>query len=140
MGRIVNPESAGKERTHLTKGVVLAIRHLAIQTDTSRETHDLAAFIVLALEAIAATIDVSVAAWEKRDYWVKADKFRMEWAWAGPMSKRLNLAIFSDDWGEVATTSALVAQRLQKITVPPGHRLGRPWVGAWDELLKTKNK
>ena len=140
MGRIVNPDSAGKERIRLTKGVVLAIRHLATQTDTSQETHDLAAFIVLALEAIAATIDVSVAAWEKRDYWVKADKFRMEWAWAGQMSKRLKLAILSDNWGDVATTSALVAQRLQKITVPSGHRLGRPWVGAWDELIKNNKK
>jgi len=34
----------------------------------------------------------------------------------------------------VALLAARIAQRLTKITVPPGHRLGKPWLGAWAEL------
>jgi hypothetical protein len=138
LSRIINPDSAGKERTRLTKGIVLAIRELAQQTEPGTESRDLAAFIALALAIISDTIEVSVAAWEKRDYWVKADKFRMDWAWTGQYAEKMKQAVLKEDWGNVAQVAAQTAQKLSKITVPPGHRLGRPWVGAWEELHKQK--
>jgi hypothetical protein len=134
MGRVINPDSAGKERTQLTKGIVLAIRELAKQTDPGPESRDMAAFIALALAQISAGIDVSVAAWEKRGYWVKADKFRMEWLWAGTYAGKMKTAVLADDWATVALTMTQVAQKLAKVQVPAGHRLGRPWVGAFKEL------
>jgi hypothetical protein len=138
LSRIINSESAGKERTRLSKAVVLAIRELARQTQPGQETRDLAAFIVLALSIVAETIDVSVAAWEKRGYWVKADKFRMDWAWADLAAKKMRAALLEDDWAGVAQAAALAGQKLSKITVPPGHRLGTPWIGAWKEFQKAK--
>ncbi|PIW20880.1 MAG: hypothetical protein COW33_00765, partial [Anaerolineae bacterium CG17_big_fil_post_rev_8_21_14_2_50_57_27] len=72
MSRIINLESAGKERTRLTRAIVLAVRELARQSGPGAESRDLAAYLALSLRAIADTIDVSVAAWEKRGYWVKA--------------------------------------------------------------------
>jgi hypothetical protein len=138
LSRIINPDSAGKERTRLTKAVVLAVRELAHQTEPGPESRDLAAFIAMALAIIAETIDASVAAWEKRGYWVKADKFRMEWAWAAILANKMRLTVLAGDWGGVAQVAAQTAGRLNKITVPPGHRLGRPWVGAWDELRKRE--
>ena len=136
LSRIINPDSVGKERTRLTKAIVLAVRGLAQQTEPGVETRDLAAFIALALAIVAGTIDVSVAAWEKRDYWVKADRFRMDWAWAGHLAEKMRRAVQTDDWGTVAEVAALTAQKLNKITVPAGNRLGKPWVGAWEELKK----
>jgi len=136
MSRVINPDSAGKDRTRLTKAIVISIRELAKQTELGEETRDLAAFIALALQTIAAGIDVSVAAWEKRDYWVKADRFRMEWAWAGQMGEKMRTAVLSDDWGNVAMLSAQIAQKLQKIKVSENHRMGSPWVGAWEKLNK----
>ena len=136
MSRIINPDSAGKERTRLTKAVVLAIREMAQQTEPGAEARDLAAFIALALAIVAETIDVSVAAWEKRGYWVKADRFRMEWSWSEQAAGKMRAAVLTDDWPVVAQVAALTAQKLNKITVPAGHRLGRPWVGAWKELQK----
>jgi hypothetical protein len=136
LSRIINPDSAGKERTRLTKAVVLAIRELAQRSGPGVEARDLAAFIAIALSIITETIDVSVAAWEKRDYWVKADKFRMEWAWTGQLAGKMRTAVLADDWPSVAQMATQVAQKLSKITVPAGHRLGQPWVGAWEELRK----
>jgi hypothetical protein len=136
LSRIINPDSAGKERTRLSKAVVLAVRELAHQERLGPESRDLAAFIALALSIIAETIDISVAAWEKRDYWVKADKFRMEWAWAGNYAGKMRTAVMTDNWGEIPLIAAQVAQKLNKITVPAGHRLGHPWVGAWAEMNK----
>ncbi len=134
MSRIINPDSAGKERTQLTKGIVLAIRELARQTDPGPESRDMAAFIALALAVIAGSIDVSVAAWEKRGYWVKADKFRMEWLWAGQYADKMRAAVLAEDWATVVLVMTQTAQKLAKVNVPAGHRLGRPWVGAWKEL------
>jgi hypothetical protein len=138
MSPIINPESAGKERTQLTKGIVLAVRELARQTDVTQETKDLAAFIALALRSISEGIDVSVAAWEKRGYWVKADRFRMDWLWTGQYADRLKSAILTEDWGTVAMLSAQIAQKFNKIVVSPNHRLGKPWVGSYGRLNGTK--
>ena len=133
---IINPESAGKERTQLTKGIVLAVRELAKQAEPGAESRDMAAFISLAVSQISVGIDVSVAAWEKRGYWVKADKFRMEWLWSGIYADKMKVALLADDWATVALTMIQIAQKLAKVDVPAGHRLGRPWVGAWKRLTQ----
>lgn len=136
MGRVINTEGSGQERTRLTKAVVLAIRELMRQGETNEKTYDLSAFIVLALKEIAATIDTSVAAWEKRGYWVKADRFRMDWAWAESLSEKMKTAVLAEDWPEVAQTSIRIAGKLGDVKVSERHRLGTPWVGAWERLQK----
>jgi hypothetical protein len=137
MGRVINPESAGKERTRPSKAIVLTIRELAKQAEPSAEARDMAAFIALALEEIAAGIDVSVLAWEKRDYWVKADRFRLDWLWAGQYGARMRAAALAEDWASIATLMAQIAQRLSKVQVADHHRLGTPWTGAHKALLDS---
>ena len=134
MSRVINPDSVGKERTRLTKSIVLCIRELAKQSDVTAETKDQAAYIALALQAIADGIDVSVAAWEKRDYWVKADKFRMEWMWAGQVAAKMKTAVLTDDWATIALLMPQIAQRFNKIEVSDNHRLGKPWASAYQLL------
>ncbi len=140
MSRVINPESAGKDRTRLTKAIVLAVRELAKQSNITNETKDMVAFIALALRTIAEGIDVSVAAWEKRDYWVKADRFRMEWMWTGQYADKIKVAIFTDDWATIAMTIPQIAQKLNKIEVSPNHRLGTPWVGAYRQLTSLQQQ
>ena len=135
---IINPDSAGKERTRLTKAIALAVRELAKQNQINQEAKDLAAFIALALRIISDGIDISVAAWEKRDYWIKADKFRMEWTWTGQLAAKMKTAVLSDDWGTVAMLSAQIAQKFNKIVVSENHRLGKPWVGAYNQLASNQ--
>jgi hypothetical protein len=134
MSRIINTDSTGKQRSQLTKAVAIALRQLAQQTEFGDEARDLAAFIALALKAIHDGIDPSVAAWEKRGYWLKADRFRMEWAWAAPMSTRMTAAVIRGDWSAVAETSVQIAQRLGSIQVGSGARVGKPWEGAFERL------
>ena len=134
MSRVINPDSTGKQRTQLSKAIVLAVRELARQSDVTDQTRDLAAFIAIALQIISDGIDVSVTAWEKRDYWIKADKFRMEWAWAGQIAEKMRTSVLSEDWASVATLSAQIAQKLAKVQVSENHRLGKPWVGSFKQL------
>ena len=137
MSRVINPDSTGKQRTQLSKAIVLAVRELARQSDITDQTRDLAAFIAIALQVIAVGIDVSVIAWEKRDYWVKADKFRMEWAWAGQIAEKMRVSVLSDDWAAVAVLSAQIAQKLAKVQVSDNHRLGKPWIGSFKQLTAS---
>jgi len=134
LSRVINPDSVGKERTRLIKSIVLCIRELAKQAKVTDESKDLASYIALALQAIAAGIDVSVAAWEKRDYWVKADKFRMEWMWAGQSAEKMKTAVLTDDWVTIATLMPQIASRFNKVEVSDNHRLGKPWMGAYTLL------
>ena len=138
MGRLINPESAGKQRTQLTKSIVLAVRALARQTEPGPESLDLAAFITLALQTIADGIDSSVLAWEKRGYWVKADKFRMEWMWTSEYASKLKSAVRSEDWGTIAMLAMQTAQKLGKIQVSDNHTLGKPWTGAFRQLTTDR--
>ena len=130
MSTIYSPDSAGKERTRLSKTIVLALRELMKQSEPNQMTKDLTAYVVMALEEIAGNIDASVEAWEKRGYWVKADKFRLEWEWAGITAKSMRAALEKEDWGLVAISAAKIAQKLNKVTIPEHHRMGTPWVGA----------
>jgi hypothetical protein len=134
LSRVINPESAGKDRTRLTKAIVAAMRELARQSAPGPESRDLAAFIVLALQSISDGIDISVAAWEKRGYWVKADKFRMEWIWAGEVAAKMKNGLLADDWATIAMLLPQIASKLGKTEVGANHRLGTPWKGSWNVL------
>jgi len=140
LSRVINPESTGKDRTRLSKAIVLAVRELAKQKEVTNEAKDLAAFIALALKTISEGIDVSVAAWEKRDYWVKADRFRMEWMWTGQVADKMKVAIFADDWGAIAMLLPQIAQKFSKVQVSDNHRLGKPWAGAFRQLPNSFRK
>jgi hypothetical protein len=134
----INPENAGKQRNQLTRGTVLALRELMKQTEPNQTSLDLVAFITIALEQISKTVEESVTAWEKRGYWVKADRFRLEWEWAARASDRLLEALKKGDWASIAINSAQVGQKLMSVKLPIHNRLGTPWVGAWEKLKKDK--
>ncbi|MFC1936525.1 hypothetical protein ACFLYP_02535 [Chloroflexota bacterium] len=106
------------------------------QTKPDSKTQDLAAFISMALLSIADTIELSVAPWEKRDYWIKADRFRREWAWAGKLGQEIREATIDEDWPSVASLAAQIGEKLSNVKVSPRHRMGTPWVGAWNKLTQ----
>ena len=140
MGRVINTDSSGKERALLTRSVVIAIQELMRQEEVDVKTHDLAAYIALALEAIWKTIDTSVEAWEKRGYWLKADRFRMEWEWSNRLGHKLHDGIADEDWDQVALTSAQVAEKLKSVKLPKRLPKSEPWNGAWEKLSSIKRK
>jgi hypothetical protein len=131
LSRIITVEGTGVERTRLTKSIVVALRELMKQKEPDAHSYDLVAYISLALLQIDANIEKTVVAWEKKDYWLKADKFRMQWSWAKGVGEKIGSALESGDWATIAMQSALIGQKLIGIKVSDNHRLGTPWVGAW---------
>ena len=132
-------ESGTTYRNRLSKSIVLAIRKLMQKGQPDRESLDMAAFVVLALEKIEESVDSSATAWEKRDYWLKADRFRMEWGWTQPNRLALEKAVLAKDWSTIPSELILVAQHFGKVEVSDKNRLGEPWKGAW-EVLKGRGK
>ncbi|HEX6303832.1 MAG TPA: hypothetical protein VFZ76_06560 [Anaerolineales bacterium] len=107
------------------------------QSQPDDETRNLAAFIGLALQAVYETIDETVTPWEKRGYWLKADRFRLEWEWTGRIGEAMGTAVLAENWAEVAGLAGQVAGKLDDVKLPKRPRMGTPWEGAWEELQKN---
>jgi len=137
MSRIVQTDSLGQARTKLSKLILISIRELMKQPDITDESKDLAAFIVLALKEISSGIDPSVEAWEKRGYWVKADRFRMEWEWSGRFARQLQKALIDQDWATVPLTVIQVAQKFENVKPPSRNVNGKFWAGSFSRLNST---
>jgi len=135
LSRLIKTGSASKDRILLEKGIVLAIRELTMQPAMDATTQDLLAYIALSLEAIGETIEESVVAWEKRGYWVKADRYRMEWVWASNLGEEMKQAILREDWGSVVRITAQVTQKMSKVKIYQRKRLGSPWTGSFEKLI-----
>ena len=138
MSRVINSESAGKDRTRLTKVVVIAIRELLRQKEPGDLSRDLIACILMSLDGIYETVDASVEAWEKRGYWLKADRFRMDWQWTKLLADQMRPLVLAENYGELIPLMVQVLQALDNVKVSDNHRLGTPWTGAWAELMKSK--
>lgn len=140
LSRIIQTQTAAKERTQMLRAVVLAVRELALQSEPSRTAVDAAAFLALALENIYRTVDASVAAWEKRGYWVKADRFRMDWDWTRRYGAAMRKAVLEEDWASIAANMAEIFSRVSNVKVPKRHNLGTPWTGAYQRLVEGRNQ
>jgi hypothetical protein len=136
--QIIKTSTPGKEREHLSKAIVITIRNFMRQESPDDETNDMLAFIILALKEISDGIDKSVAAWEKRGYWVKADQYRLEWQWSGEMSAKLRNAFQAEDWPKIAGLLIETMDKFSNIKVSDRHRMGKPWKNAfanYDQLI-----
>jgi hypothetical protein len=136
MSRVINPNSPGTERTRMLKAAAIALRELLAHGKPDDHSRDLVAFISAALAAIAEGIETSVVAWEKRGYWLKADRFRLDWEWAGRLSADLEAALKKDDWGAIAGLCVKLGDKVKGVKLPKNPRIGQPWIGAWERIQK----
>ena len=117
----------------------IALACAQLMKERSLDTRaDELAFIVAALEEIAAGIDASTAAWEKRDYWLKADQFRRQWEWTGRSAQRLRAAIERKNTSEAVAALADLAPRLAGVTLPKRLPKEMPWKGAHEKLTAAR--
>jgi uncharacterized phage-associated protein len=130
VSQIISPSTPGKERNRLSKAIVITIRAFMRQEKPDKNTKDMLAFIILALREISNGIDKSVTAWEKRGYWIKADKYRMEWEWTSQYADQLHAAFNNEKWSEITALLMQIMGRFSDIKVSDKHRMGKPWIGA----------
>lgn len=132
MTRVFRTQTLAQQRRRLLQMLAQTVRALAQHGRFDDQARDMLAFLILTLEEIAATVDTTVTAWEKRDYWLKADQFRLEWEWVTRIARALEAALENED--EAALTRALadLTSHLAQVKPPKRPRWGdKPWEGAW---------
>jgi hypothetical protein len=135
MSRVVNINNPGKIRSRLMRTSAELLRHLSQKATLDEEAKDMAAAVMLCLRGIEEGIESSAEAWEKRDYWIKAEQLRQRWAWAGDSATRLEHLIRSDDWDSLPTVMAGLFGHFAEIKVTKMTRDSNEWQGAYLRFL-----
>lgn len=135
MGRIIYTETPGKTRHHYRRSIAEMLRRLSQKDRVDQEAKDQAALIVLCLQGMADTVDQTIRAWEKRDYWMKAERFRRQWTWLDPMADQLGALIYQEQWHELPALLAKLAPHFADVTVKRMTRSPSVWQGAYQKLM-----
>lgn len=136
MSRIISTEGPGKIRNQHRRTIAEALRRLSMKQRPDDEARDLAALIVLCLYRIADTVERTTEAWEKRDYYLKADRFREGWRWVEPMADQLSAIIYEERWSELPDVLVQLMPHFSDITVKKLTRKPSLWKGAYKKLLE----
>lgn len=139
MARVIRTEPATRTRRQILEGASRALAGLTADLPPE-EVRERLAFLALCLTEVQRSLDQTVEAWEKRGYWVKADRFRAEWRWVEHAVSRIAPALASGDW-----TAAVEATRQLAGRLPPARDLeskGRDpiWAGSWQRWLTAAGR
>jgi hypothetical protein len=140
MSRVINTNSPGKRRNHHMRTIAELLRHLGQKKGVDGEARDMAATIVFALRGIESTVLESIQAWEKRNYWKKADDFQQKWWWAGQYAQTVERVVREGQWDKLPDTMMKLFPHFADIEVNKQMRKPDTWQGAYDELMAEKPK
>jgi hypothetical protein len=136
MSRVISTEGPGKVRNQHRRTIAEALRRLSQKPRLDGEAKDLAALIVFSLHSIADTIDRTIAAWEKRDYWMKAERFREQWRWLEPITDELSAVIYHGRWNQLPVALAQLMPHFADIKVKQMTRKPTLWQGAYEKFMQ----
>ena len=135
LGRVISLENISRERIKQLRFVVYIIRRLVNKAEIDVETRDLAAQLAITLFVVWGMVNTTVEPWEKRGYWIKADRYRMDWSWTRKLGMDLRLAVLGDDWVRVAQLIGLIAEKVGDIKLPLRYKPDLSWNGAYQRLV-----
>ena len=117
--------------------LAMALRWAIQQEASNSGMQDLTAFVIMALSEINASVARTAEAWEKRGYWLKADRFVHQWSWVSRAKHDLDTALSEADVAGIAQAFARLAPHLAQVASPRRLPSEPPWEGAW-QVWKTK--
>jgi hypothetical protein len=132
--RIIATESVGQQRHKLRRTIAEALRRLAKQQTFDKESLDLASLIVFSLRRIEEGVEQTATAWEKRNYYLKADRFRREWEWLDDTTYALETALLLGNHDRVPEILATLFPRFADITIGRYTRSSQLWEGCYRRL------
>jgi hypothetical protein len=112
------------------------LRHLSQRPAIDEEAKDMAAAITIALYGIHESTMKTVVAWEKRDYWTKADRFLREWEWANVLANELDTLVRTGQWARLPSVMARLMPYFVDIETKKMTRPRSYWIGAFDRLVR----
>ena len=138
VSRVINTDSPGKRRNHLMRTSAELLRRLSQKSDIDAEAKDMLAMLVFCLRGIDEGIEESSKAWEKRDYWMKAEEFRQRWMWAGRAADELKDLIFREDWATLGPWMIQLLPQFSDIKITKYTRAESTWSRAYEKLAEEK--
>lgn len=135
MGRVINYDNPAKQRNANQRTIAELLRRLSQKRSLDEDAKNMAATIVFCLKEIAEGVEQTVSAWEKRDYWMKAERFLREWEWTGEMAANLDDVIRNDAWDLLPGLLAEMFPRYSSMQIKSMTRKPEVWQGAYQRLL-----
>jgi hypothetical protein len=135
MGRVINTDSPGKRRNQQMRTSAELLRRLSQKRDIDDDAKNMLALLVFTLRDIADSIDDSTVAWEKRDYWIKAEEFRRKWSWTHKTAMTLEGLIANERWQDIPQTMIEIFPHFSDIKVNKLTRNSSLWEGCYGKLM-----
>jgi hypothetical protein len=139
VARVIRTEPATRTRAQILEGASRALAGLTAALPPE-EVRERLAFLALCLTEVQRSLDQTVEAWEKRGYWVKADRFRAEWRWVEDAISRVAPALGSGDLREALEATRQLAGRLPPARQPQGKGKDPIWAGSWQRWLSAADR
>ncbi len=98
----------------------------------------MAATIVLALIEINDGLVETMMVWEKRGYWMKAEKFHQQWSWTKEAAANLDDVIRYEAWDLLPDLLLDLFPHFADIQVAKYTRKEEAWHGKHDTLLEME--
>jgi hypothetical protein len=140
MARVINTNAPQKRRTHLMRTIAEILRKLSQKQGADDEVKDMVATIVLCLREIDDTVTESIQAWEKRNYYKKADDFQEKWWWASQYAPRVEQIVREEKWEELHGVMMKLFPFFSDIEINKEMRSEKDWTGGYDKLMSEKPK
>lgn len=138
MGRVINTNNPGKLRNRNRRTIAELLRRLGEKQKIDREAKDMAAAIVIALVEIGDGVQQTAEAWEKRDYWMKAERFLRDWAWAKEAAANLDDVIRHEAWDLLPGLLIELFPYFSDVKINRYTRKADEWQGKYDQLLQQE--
>ncbi len=135
MSRVINTDSPTKRRNRSRRTIAEMLRRLSQKTTIDDDAKDMAATIVYALREIEAGIEQTVNAWEKRDYWMKAERFSRDWDWVQETAVNFEDVLRNEAWDLLPELLADLFPRFADIQIKSMTRKPDVWQGAYALLM-----
>lgn len=138
MSRVINTDSTGKRRNQIMRTAAEILRRLSQKSEIDTEVKDMVAALVFLFRELDEGIESSAAAWEKRDYWMKADEFRQRWGWAGRTADELQVVVLQDNWQLLPQFIVKLLPYFTDIKITKLTRKESLWEGSYLRLMNEK--
>jgi len=138
MSRVISLENPGKVRNQHRRTIAEALRRLSQKAQLDEEVKDLAATIIFSLHGIADTVEQTIDAWEKRDYYIKAEHFRQEWRWLYSISDEMSRLVYKDQWEQLPGVLARLTPYFADIKIKQMTRPPTVWQGAYQKFVQEE--
>ena len=134
MSRIIHTESPAQLRNRHRRSIAEMLRRLSQKQDIDAEAKDMAAMIALLLREIYESVEKSARAWEKRDYWMKAERLLRDWEWTAELAANMDDVLRHDAFDLLPELMADLLPRFADIQLKKMMRKPDLWRGAYDRL------